>query len=152
MSLRAIARPARRSVACLVRTQPRENSRSTKSIRAKCRWRRIANPRSFLRFLGPELQRRAIAAELDLPCELGLQIGADKYQLSVSRRGVKITRSKLGRSYVRMNRAEFTRLAFGHMDVAEAAAQDRVQSLDSAGDGNRPGTLPAAAAMAVALG
>ncbi|HEX4147372.1 MAG TPA: GNAT family N-acetyltransferase [Pirellulales bacterium] len=88
---------------------------------------RIANPRAFLRFLGPELQRRAIAAELDLPCELGLQIGADKYQLGVSRRGVKITRSKLGRSYLRMSRAEFTRLALGHMDVAEAAAQDRVQ-------------------------
>ena len=26
-----------------------------------------------------------------------------------------------------MNRAEFTRLALGHMDVAEAAAHDRVQ-------------------------
>ncbi len=115
---RSAARPVRagRGQACSARSTSRRSADG-----ADCQ------PARLLAIPAPELQRRAIAAGLDLPCELGLQIGAEKYQLNVSRRGVKITRSKLGRSYVRMNRAEFTRLALGHMDVAEAAAHDRVQ-------------------------
>jgi hypothetical protein len=104
---------------------------------------KLLNPIGFLRLLCGELHRRAEAAALPRPCELGLLLpsGQDhgaKHRLVISRRSVKLMRNKLGRSYLSMNDAEFARLLLGHLDVEEAVASGRLEvstrvALDIAG-------------------
>ncbi len=48
------------------------------------------NPIGFLKQLCPELHRRADAAGMTRPCELGLVLDGEKYRLVVSRRSVKL--------------------------------------------------------------
>jgi hypothetical protein len=87
---------------------------------------KLLDPPTFLRSLLPELHLRAEAAGLPRPCELGLNVEGLKFHLAVSRRSVKLARNKLGRSYLRMNLAELTRLVLGHLDLDEAVAGGRM--------------------------
>jgi hypothetical protein len=87
---------------------------------------KLLDPTGLLRLLLGELNVRAEAAGLARPCELGLHVEDRKFRLVVSRRSVKLTLNKLGRSYLRMNLAEFTRLLLGHLELDEAAAGGRV--------------------------
>lgn len=86
---------------------------------------RLLDPLGFLRLLRPVLQRRAEA--LPRPCELGLLVEGEKYRLALTRRGVRVQAGKLGRSYLSLNVAEFTRLALGHYDPEESAQAGRLQ-------------------------
>jgi GNAT superfamily N-acetyltransferase len=81
-----------------------------------------------LRLLGPQLQARAVAADLPSRTELGLLVEGTKYQLVVSRRGVSVAENKMGRSYLRCNQAEFTRLVLGHLDLEDAIDQGRLEA------------------------
>jgi hypothetical protein len=69
---------------------------------------------------------RAREAELPATVDLGLAVDNDKFQITVTRRGVKVDRQRLGRSYLRLRRAELTRLLLGHSDVTESLSQDRL--------------------------
>ena len=69
------------------------------------------------------------AARLARPCELGLDVEGDRYQLVATRRSVKVSRpARLGRSHVKCNRAELTRLVMGHLDLDEAVAAGRLET------------------------
>lgn len=89
---------------------------------------KLLEPLEFLRSLCPELHRRADAARLARPCELGLCIDDQRFRLVISRRSVKVMRQKVGRSYLSCNSAEFTRLVLGHLDLDEALAQGRLEA------------------------
>jgi hypothetical protein len=81
---------------------------------------------AFLNRLAPLIEARARAADPSGTCELGLLIEREKLQLSVGRRGAKICRDRLGRSYISCNRCEFTRLLLGHSSPVDAARQGRL--------------------------
>jgi GNAT superfamily N-acetyltransferase len=87
---------------------------------------KLVDPIGFWRFLAPELQRRLQENLGQRSCELGLHVENEKFQLIVSRRGLKVDRSKLGRSYLRLNRAELTRLVMGHLDLEACIEQGRL--------------------------
>lgn len=87
---------------------------------------KLVDPLGFLRAICPELYVRAESAGLARPCELGLLVEGRKYRLAVSRRSVKVARQTIGRSYLRCNLAEFTRLVLGHTDLDEAIAGGRL--------------------------
>ncbi|HEY2838660.1 MAG TPA: GNAT family N-acetyltransferase [Pirellulales bacterium] len=89
---------------------------------------RLMNPTGFLKMLCPELHLRAERARLTRPCELGLLVDGEKYRLIVSRRSVKLSRNKIGRSYLACTLANFTRLVMGHFDIDEAIAAGRLRS------------------------
>jgi predicted acetyltransferase len=89
---------------------------------------KLMNPAAFLKMLCPELHRRAEAASLERPCELGLLVDGEKYRLVISRRSVKFGRHKIGRSYLVLNGANFTRLLLGHLDIDESLAEGRLRS------------------------
>lgn len=89
---------------------------------------KLLDPAGFLRSLGPQLHQRADAARLARPCELGLLVEGKKFCLTISRRSVKLSEDKIGRSYLNCNLAEFTRLLLGHTDVAEAVASGRIET------------------------
>ncbi len=89
---------------------------------------KLLDPLGFLRALCGELHARAERAKLVRPCGLGLLFDEEKLHLTATRRSVKLSRGKLGRSYLQLNLPEFTRLVLGHLDVSEAVASGRVRA------------------------
>jgi hypothetical protein len=88
---------------------------------------KLLSPVMLLRHLARELERRADEAGLPRPVDLGLLVDGDKYRLAIGRGGLEAIGRTIGRSYLRMNVADFTRLVLGHLDWDEAVADGRVQ-------------------------
>lgn len=89
---------------------------------------KLLDPSGLLRTLCSELHLRAEKAKLVRPCGLGLLFDEAKLRLTATRRSVKLSRGKLGRSYLRLNLPEFTRLVLGHLDVREAVECGRISA------------------------
>jgi hypothetical protein len=88
----------------------------------------VLEPLKLLRTLCPVLHERANARDLPRPFELGFAVHGAKYRLVLTRRSVKCAPPRLGRSYLSMNDADFTRLLLGHLDLDEAVESGRVQA------------------------
>jgi predicted N-acetyltransferase YhbS len=89
---------------------------------------RVLAPVELLRRLGDDLFRRAEEAGLPYPLELGLLVDGRKYQLEITRRRVVVAAQHVGRSYLRMNVADFTRLVLGQLDWDRAMAERRIEA------------------------
>src|SRR5690606_20983721 len=89
---------------------------------------RVLEPLKFLNLLRPELEVRSKRAGLSHGLELGLAVDDAKWQIAVTRRGIRARAGKLGRSYLTLNRAEFTRLVLGHASIFEAAEAGRIRA------------------------
>jgi len=87
---------------------------------------RLLDPLALLNRLGEDFCCRAAAAGLPRPLELGLLVEGRKYQIEVSQAGAHALANHVGRSYLRMNVADFTRLVLGQLDWATALADGRV--------------------------
>jgi hypothetical protein len=99
---------------------------------------KVLDSAGFLERLAPLLESRLRAADPSKGCELGVLAGCEKLLLTIDRRGSRVARGRLGRSYLTCTPAELTRLLLGHSSPAEAAAQGRLSgstqlSLDLAG-------------------
>jgi hypothetical protein len=88
---------------------------------------RLLNPTKLLRAMAEEFGRRAQEAGLARPVELGLLVEGRKYRLVLARDAAKTVGGNTGRSYLRMNVADFTRLMLGHLDWEDALADGRVR-------------------------
>jgi hypothetical protein len=88
---------------------------------------RLLNPLELLRRLGGEFQRRAAAASLPRPLDLGLSVDGQKCQLELRPEGVGVTSERMGRSYLRLNVADFTRLVLGQLDWDAAVGDGRLE-------------------------
>jgi predicted N-acetyltransferase YhbS len=88
---------------------------------------RLLDPLELLRGLCGEFERRAAAAHLSRPFELGLLMEGQKYQVELGREGVAVTSQRLGRSYLRLNVADFTRLVLGQLDWDSALLAGRLE-------------------------
>lgn len=89
---------------------------------------KLLNPIQFLKDICCELHRRADAARLSRPCELGFLIEGEKYRIVLTRRNVKVEQERIGRSYLSCNHAEFARMVLGHLDLEKAVRQGRLES------------------------
>lgn len=88
---------------------------------------RLLDPlRLLLRRCG-EFARRAEEAGLPRPLELGLLVDGKKYQLEITRQGARAVSRHLGRSYLRLNVADFTRMLLGQLDWQQALSEGRVE-------------------------
>jgi len=92
---------------------------------------RLLNPLKLLRLMCQEFYNRAEDAGLVLPLELGLAVDQKKYQIEVGPVGAKVLSQRLGRSYLRLNVADFTRLVLGQLDWNEAIADRRLEASTS---------------------
>ena len=88
---------------------------------------RLLSPMKLLRGMGEEFHRRAEEAGLARPVELGLLVEGRKYRLVLGRGGAEAVAGNIGRSYLRLNVADFTRLMLGHLDWEDALADGRVR-------------------------
>ena len=86
---------------------------------------KLLDPSALIERLAPLFQQRLQAHELT-SCELGLVVDDQKYLLKVSANHVELSRDKIGRSYLSLNVAEFTRLLLGHQDLQQAFSQSRI--------------------------
>jgi predicted N-acetyltransferase YhbS len=104
---------------------------------AECCMARLLDPLGLLRKMCGAFVERAKAAGLGRPLELGLLVDGRKYQIEIAGRA-RATADTLGRSYLRLNVADFTRLLLGQLDWDRALAEDRVApSTALAGDVGR---------------
>ena len=87
---------------------------------------KLLDPVRLIEELSGSLVRRADAVKLSLPTTLGLAVDGLKYQVAVSRDGVQVSTGHVGRSYLRLNVADFTRLLLGRLDWSRALAQGHV--------------------------
>ncbi|MEX0819432.1 MAG: GNAT family N-acetyltransferase [Pirellulaceae bacterium] len=74
------------------------------------------------------MHERAKAADLDLPCDLGLLIHGQRYAISVRQRTVKLLQEKLGRSYLECTLNDLTKMLLGHLNVSEAIEAGRINA------------------------
>jgi len=89
---------------------------------------KILDPVAFLRQTASLFLDRARAARVSLPCELGLKLDQERYGLSLLPAELQIQEGKLGRSYLACSRADFTQLAFGHLDLTAAQQSGRLMA------------------------
>ena len=88
---------------------------------------RLFDPLGLLRRLCGQFERRAVEARLPRPLDLGLLVEGQKYQLELGREGIGVTSQRVGRSYLRLNVADFTRLMLGQLDWDAAVADGRLE-------------------------
>jgi len=89
---------------------------------------RLLAPMRLLGQFAEEFHRRAEAAQLSLPAELGLLVDEKKYRIVLNRRTTKIISRRLPRDYLKMNVADFTRLVLGQLDWSTALAEERLDA------------------------
>src|SRR5665647_3395043 len=77
---------------------------------------RLFDPLGLLRRLCGQFERRAVEAGLPRPFDLGFLVEGQKYQIELGREGIGVTSQRVGRSYLRLNVADFTRLVLGQLD------------------------------------
>ena len=86
---------------------------------------RLLDPLGLLNVLCGALVKRAADAALDRPLELGLLVDGRRYQIEIAGRG-RARADTLGRSYLRLNVADFTRMVLGQLDWDQALGDGRI--------------------------
>lgn len=89
---------------------------------------RLLAPMKLLGQLAEEFHRRAKAAQLSVPSELGLLVDGKKYRIALTRRTARIVSRRLPQDYLQMNVADFTRLVLGQLDWPIAMAEGRLSA------------------------
>ena len=89
---------------------------------------RLLDPLKLLRRLCPEFHRRAEAAGLARPLELGLLVDGKKFRLDFTRQGARAVSRRLGRSYLSLNVADFTRMVLGQLHWDRALNEGRLSA------------------------
>ena len=87
---------------------------------------RLLDPLALLQKLCGVFAQRATEAGLARPVELGLFVEGRKFQIDIAGSG-RATADTLGRSYLRLNVADFTRLVLGQLDLDRAVEESRVE-------------------------
>ena len=88
---------------------------------------RLLDPPKLLRQMIGEFDRRAAESRLPRVFDLGLLVDGQKYQLEFGQDGIGVTSSRVGRSYLRLNVSDFTRLVLGQLDWDAAMADGRLE-------------------------
>lgn len=86
---------------------------------------RLLDPPGLLRMMCGVFVKRATEAGLVRPLELGLLVDGQKYQIDIAGSG-RVKAKNMGRSFLRLNVADFTRLMLGQLDWDRALVEGRV--------------------------
>jgi predicted N-acetyltransferase YhbS len=97
----------------------------TSSEQAEFCMARLLDPLALLRLMCRGFVQRAAQAGLARPLELGLLVDGRKYQIEIAGSG-RASAGTLGRSYLDLNVADFTRLVLGQLDWDRALEEGRV--------------------------
>jgi len=87
---------------------------------------KLLHPTSFLRARLSAIHQSAKEHGAELPADLGLLVGPERWCLSVRQRGIRLQEGKLGRSYLECPPADLTQLLLGQLDVRAAVEAGRL--------------------------
>ncbi|MBC8871942.1 MAG: GNAT family N-acetyltransferase [Planctomycetes bacterium] len=87
---------------------------------------KLLNVERLISLLKTQLHRRAVEGRLTIPGELGLLIDGCRYVLEITRRSVKLSPGRFGRSYLECDTAELTQLLLGNLGIEEAVATGKL--------------------------
>ncbi len=87
---------------------------------------KLLDPLRLLKMMCGVFTQRATEAKLARPLGLGLLVDGQKYQIDIAGSGRAIA-DTMGRSYLRLNVADFTRLVLGQLDWDRALEEGRVE-------------------------
>jgi predicted N-acetyltransferase YhbS len=88
---------------------------------------RPLDPLELLRRLTGDFDRRAAEAGVPRPSDLGLMVEGRKYRLEFSPNGVAAESQHVGRSYLGLDAADFTRLVLGQLNWNAAVADGQIE-------------------------
>jgi len=83
---------------------------------------------ALFRTISSEVHRRAKAAGMTIPNDLGILLDGKKYTLSTRQRATRLEPGKLGRSYLECSVTELTQLMLGHLNVEASVKAGRLQA------------------------
>ena len=106
----------------------------------------------MLRRLSGLFDRRAAEAGLPRPSDLGLMVEGQKYRLEFGEDGVGVESQRVGRSYLGLNVADFTRLVLGQLDWDAAIADGRIECSTALAREAGRALVPAAPPLASPVG
>jgi len=89
---------------------------------------KVFDPIALFRTISSEVHRRAKAAGMSIPGELGVLLDGKKFTLSLRQRSARLEPGNLGRSYLECDRATFTQLMLGHLNFENAVESGRLQA------------------------
>jgi len=78
----------------------------------------------FLKFILPELTRRAVAAGCSLPLELGITTDDHRWLIHIEGKNSRVEPDKLSRRHLTLSASSLVRLVMGHTDIETAAGED----------------------------
>ena len=87
---------------------------------------KIFDPLEFTRRLQTNFRKRARKAGMDLPCELGLNLESERFQIACNRRSTRLLNGKLGRSYLSCSSQVYSQLLLGQCDITQAIKQEQI--------------------------
>ena len=99
--------------------------------RSEVAWPGCSDPMQLLRAAMRRVLPPGEQGGLARPLELGFQVEGQKYQIELAARGAEVVSQRLGRSYLRLNVADFTRLVLGQLDWDRAVAEKRLEASTS---------------------
>lgn len=98
----------------------------TESDQGEVLMTKLLDPEKLLQSMHGEFIARLAAADLPTTTEMGFSMNGTKMLLSITPRGIKWQSGKLGRSFLKLKPAEFTRLLLGHSTLHQVVDSDRV--------------------------
>jgi GNAT superfamily N-acetyltransferase len=87
---------------------------------------KLLDPQRFVTQLCPALHERAKAADLPRPFEVGLQLGAEPYRLTFSRRSVKLVPGTPGPDRLDLQLGAAAQMLLGHASATDLATAGRI--------------------------
>jgi predicted N-acetyltransferase YhbS len=88
----------------------------------------VPEPVRLMNMMLPEFARRARAARVALPLELGIVVGDQRWMLHVAQsRATKLESERVGRRHLTLSQPALVRLLLGHHDIDTAIEEDGVE-------------------------
>ena len=87
---------------------------------------KVFNPLDFMRRIQGHFRKRVRKAGLEIPCELGLNLEKQRFQIACNRRSTRLLEGKLGRSYLSCSSQVLSQLVLGQCSITQAIKQERI--------------------------
>jgi len=87
---------------------------------------KIFKPLDFIRLIRSTFRKRVRDAGLGFPCELGINLKTERFQIACNQRSTRLLDGRLGRSYLNCSTQVFSELLLGQCDISRAITQERI--------------------------
>jgi predicted acetyltransferase len=87
---------------------------------------KVFDPLEFTRHLRSSFRKRVRKANLGFPCELGINLETERFQIACNQRSTRLLHGKLGRSYLSCSSGVFSQLLLGQCNISQAIKQEKI--------------------------